>query len=96
MQEEIQLYEAIRQMRALSREGIPFSFVHSTYNMDYVSTNGKRYVKNAILRTAAKDDDVANADFKLFYSDLDLDKKNQNRNCWQHLIMFFNDKKVFI
>jgi len=82
-------------MRKLSREGKTFSFIHSTYNRDYVSTDGIRQVKNAILRPAAKNDDVAHADFKLFYKDMDLDK-NKNRNCWQHLIMYFNDKKIFL
>lgn len=94
--EEIQLYAAIQQMRELTKQGKTFSFVHATYNMDSVSTNGIRQVRHAKLRPAADDDQVPNADFKLFYTDLDLDETDQNRNCWQHLIMWFNDKKIFI
>lgn len=93
MVEEIQLYEAIRQMRELTKLGKTFSFVHSTYDRDRVSTSGIRQVMHAKLRPAPDDEEVANADFKLFYFDEDI---MEPRNCWQHLIMWFNDKKIFI
>jgi hypothetical protein len=91
MVEEIPLYEAIKQMRSLTAAGAHFSFTHATYNRDRRSTEGIRVVKKAILRPAAKGDDIANSDHKLFYFDEEIRKP---RNCWQILIMYFNGKKV--
>ena len=93
MPEEINLYEAIKQMRELSSKDQSFSFAHATYNIDKDETKGIRYVANAHLRSAAKGDDVSNADEKLFYYDEDL---REPRNCWQILIMFFKDKKCVL
>jgi hypothetical protein len=90
VQETIDLFEAIRQMRKLSSEDTPFSLSHSTYNQPEQTSHGMKHIQNCILRTAAKGDDVVNADEKLFYIDLD---NKVNRNCWQPLIMYFNGKK---
>ena len=90
-EQTIDLYEAIRQMRKRSQEGKSFSFVHSTFNRETDTCNGIRYVKSAHLRPAAKGDDLASADLKLFYFDEDLQAP---RVCWQMLIMFFDDKQV--
>jgi len=92
-QETIDLWDAIKEMRKLSHEGITFSFSHATYNRDTMVSNGIRHVQSAILRPAARGDEVKNADFKLFYTDVD---NNENRNCWQVLVMYFNDKKVIL
>jgi len=93
MVETIDLYEAIRQMRKLTQQGQSFSFSHATYNRDRQSSDGIRIVRKAILRPAAKGDDVANADYKLFYLDQEI---NQNRVCWQSLLMYFEGKKVIL
>lgn len=93
MVETIDLYEAIRQMRKLTQQGQSFSFTHATYNRDRQSSDGIRIVQKAILRPAAKGDDVANADYKLFYLDQEI---NQNRVCWQPLLMYFEDKRVIL
>jgi len=89
--EEIKLYDAIAEMRRLTANGETFSMTHATYNRDKRNTNGFRAVRCARLRPAAKDDDVVNADFKLFYFDED---EKLPRVCWQPLIMFFNGKKI--
>jgi hypothetical protein len=91
MVETIDLYEAIRRMRKLTQQGKSFSFTHATYNRDRQSSDGIRIVRKAILRPAAKGDDVANSDFKLFYLDQEI---NLPRVCWQPLLMFFEGKKV--
>ena len=93
MQEDIDLYEAIKQMRMLTSKGASFSFVHSTWDKSRQICNGFRSVSKARLRPAAKCDDLENADYKLFYMDEDL---NEPRICWQMLIMFFNGKKVVL
>ena len=92
-QQTIDTYEAIRQMRKLSSEGKSFSLTHSTYNRDEQSSHGLRHCESAILRPAAKGDDVANADLKLFYYDQD---NRVNRNAWQPLIMYFNGERCIL
>jgi len=89
----IDLYEAISRMRKLSSEGKSFSLTHATYNREEQSSHGLRHCHNAILRPAAKGDDVINADLKLFYIDQD---NRVNRNCWQPLIMYFNGLKCIL
>ena len=93
MEETIDLYQAIAEMRKISAEGNSFSFVHSTLNRETNTSEGIRYVKRAHLRPSAKGDDLVNADTKLFYFDEEIDKP---RVCWQVLIMYFNDKRVIL
>jgi hypothetical protein len=78
-------------MRELTQKNKLFSFRHGTYNRDKNTTDGIRFVEKAQLRPAAKEDDVANADSKLFYRDELL---KENRVCWQPLIIEFNGVKV--
>ena len=92
-EDTISVYDAIQEMRKLSSVDKCFSISHATYNRDQQSSHGIRHCQNAILRPAAKGDDVANADFKLFYYDQD---NRENRVCWQPLIMFFNQKKCIL
>ena len=89
----ITLYDAIAEMRRLSLAEIPFSFSHSTWNQDTQECHGIRHVNKAILRPAGKNDEIKDADLKLFYKDLD---NNEKRNCWQPLLMFFNDKQCIL
>jgi hypothetical protein len=91
MVEQITVYEAIIEMRRITANGGTFNFVHCTYNRDTMHTDGLREAKRAKLRPAAKGDNVANADFKLFYYD---EYFHENRVCWQMLLMYFNGKKV--
>ena len=93
MIDTIDLYEAIKQMRELSSQGKSFSFVHSTYNQDSITTNGIRAVRTAHLRPAAKGEDLVNADLKLYYFDEEL---QEPRNCWQLLLMYFNDQRIIL
>jgi len=92
--EEIDLYAAIAEMRRLTAAGIPFSFSHVYFNRDKRNSDGVRFVRDAKLRPAAKGDDIAFADFKLFYEDLNNVSADKNRNCWQCLIVFFNGKRI--
>jgi hypothetical protein len=91
--ETIPLYQAIVEMRKLTSQGKTFTFIHSTYNSDTKQSQGIRVVRKAKVRAAARKDDLRNADYKLFYYDFDV---NEPRNCWQCLIMFFNNKKILL
>ena len=92
-QETITLYDAIKEMRQLSSADKSFSFSHSTWDQDKQQCNGIRHVNKAILRPAGRNDEIKDADLKLFYKDLD---NLENRNCWQPLLMFFNGKKCIL
>jgi hypothetical protein len=91
MNTTIDLYEAIKQMRGLTARNKFFSFTHATYNRDNNTGTGMRKVEKALLRPAASEDDVVDADSKLFYRDELL---KENRVCWQPLITEFNGVKV--
>jgi hypothetical protein len=92
-EQTILLYDAIALMRKITAEGGMFSFVFTTYNRNTGRTKGITEVKRAKLRPAAKGDDISNADYKLFYWD---DYYQENRNCWQPLIMYFNGTKIVL
>jgi len=91
---KIDLWTAIAKMREMTARGTPFSFAHGTWNIQARESNGVRYVDSALLRPAAKGDDVENADHKLFYKDLNLEPSKANRNCWQVLIVELNGEPV--
>ena len=91
--EEITVYQAIKEMRRLTANGESFSIIHATYNRDTMKCDGMREVKRAKLRPAASKDDVKFADFKLFYFDQYF---QENRVCWQMLLMYFNGKKLIL
>jgi len=87
----ISVYTAIAEMRKLTAQGKPFYFEHFTWDRERRQANGKRTVKRALLRPAAKSDNLKDADHKLFYEDLDIpDPKLARRNCWQILITNLN------
>lgn len=90
-QDEITVYEAIAMMRKFTAEGKMFSFVFASLNRDTGKSQGITHVKRAKLRPAASTDNIKHAGFKLFYWD---DYYQENRVCWQPLIMFFNNTKV--
>jgi hypothetical protein len=98
---KINLWNAIAEMRKLTAQGIPFSFSHATWDRSRNISHGIRQVDRALLRPAAKSDDLSFADQKLFYEDLNIsDPEKAKRNCWQILITSFNGisvtpKKVF-
>ena len=89
--ETIDLYTAIAEMRRITSKDGTFSIVHATYNRDTGQCEGQRFVCKAHLRPQAKADQVINADYKLFYYDVD---EHKPRVCWQMLIMYFNGMKV--
>ncbi|MFZ4463078.1 MAG: hypothetical protein ACOYN5_04485 [Bacteroidales bacterium] len=82
-------------MRKLTAQGIPFSFEHFTWDRDRKQSSGRRIVSRALLRPAARGDQLADADYKLFYEDLNVSNPSErNRNCWQILIVSFNGQPV--
>ena len=91
MQDEITLYNAIREMKRFTALRKPFSFAHASYDRERNAFNGIRQVQGALLRPAGHSDKIAHADHKLFYQETITGK---NRNCWQVLIIEFNGMNV--
>ena len=91
--ETISLYDAIAEMRELSIQKKPFNFVHACYDSSRKVSTGISVVNKASLRKAAKEEDVKNSSFKLFYYDMEL---HEPRVCWQPLLLFFNGKKIVL
>lgn len=91
--ETIDLYKAIAEMRKLTAQKKPFSFSHYTWDDHRQKANGLREVKRALLRPAARGDDLSSADSKLFYMNMETERP---RVCWQPLIAYYMGKKVVL
>ena len=78
-------------MRALSAEGVPFSFSFMSYSEDRQSSNGIVEVGKAKLRARTSKKDNQNADFMENYLDLDT---NEARQFYHPLLMSFNGENL--
>lgn len=89
--EEIDLYEAIARMRAMSKAGREFRFKFRKYNRATRAGGESVTINAAVLRPAARDEDVANASYKLFFVDRE---SGRDLNCWQMLVTEFEGRPV--
>jgi hypothetical protein len=87
------LWDAIDEMRRLSKQGIPFSFVFYTYDRQRQVGGRRRKIYKALLNKQPKESQVRDANHKLFFIDL---KYQQHLACWQILVVEFNDVKLTI
>lgn len=89
----MKLYDAIDEMRRLSREGRPFSFSFMSYNSSKGTSDGVVYVGRA--RTMKREALEFNqyAEIQERYMDLDT---MQPRRFWHPLLMTFNSEKVTV
>lgn len=92
-QQEIQIYDAIREMEILSQKGEDFSFSFVKYNREDRNGGDIAKISRAKLRKKTPDDVIAHSSYKLFYYDLDA---HRPANCWQVLIIEFNGKKCIL
>lgn len=86
MQSGISLFQAIEQMRSMSKLSKPFAFTYMSMNESTGLSEGVKQVNRAVLRKAA----IGNDDY-LQYFDLEA---QQNRQCHQILLMSFNNQNV--
>lgn len=89
----MQLYDAINEMRRLSREGQPFSFSFMSYNSSAGTSDGIVYVRQARTMARERLEFNRNAEQQERYLDLDT---MQPRRFWHPLLMTFNGEKVTI
>ena len=87
----VKLYDAIHEMRRLTREGVPFSFTYMSYNQTKGTSDGIIHVRSAKLRKRESREFNRNAEDQEAYLNLDT---NEPRRFWHPLLMEFNGEKV--
>lgn len=85
------LFDAIHEMRRLSKEGKPFSFSFMSCNLSKGSSDGIVEVRRAKLISRESKAYHVNADFVERYMDLDT---KEPRHFYQILLMTFNGQTV--
>lgn len=85
------VYEAIRQMRELSRRRVPFSFSFMSYSIARRESTGIVTVRHARLARQNRKERNRYADYMLRYTDLDT---MQEAACWQPLLLSFNGQEL--
>jgi len=85
------VYEAIRQMRAKSEQGETFSFAFMSYSYERGKSDGIVKVENARLRKQSTKDKNRFADFMLNYYNLDT---MENGSCWQMLLLEYEGQEL--
>jgi hypothetical protein len=81
------VFEAITEMRRISKTDGEFSFSFMTYSRDKRHSSGVRYVSRARLNKQSREGEKELSDYMLNYVDLDT---GLYRNCYQPLLMTFN------
>lgn len=89
----VRLYDAINEMRRLSREGVPFSFSFMSYNSSQGTSDGVVYVRRARTMSRESLEFNQNAEMQERYMDLDT---MQPRRFWHPLLMTLNGEKVTV
>lgn len=87
------VFEAITEMRRLSREGGSFSFSFMSYNPTKGTSDGVVYVRRGVLRKRESEDYNRNAELIEAYTDLET---GEPRRFYQPLLMTFNGQKLIL
>lgn len=90
---QIDLYRAIEEMKEISARGGTFSLRFRKWNRDTRKGGDMANIARARIRPKASDERVANASYKLFFTDTDTGRA---LNCWQCLIMEFNGLRTVL
>jgi hypothetical protein len=91
MKHEIDIWQAIHEMRKLSSEKKEFAMVFMSYDESRQKSNGVIRVDRARLRPATSVDQNRNAEYMLNFLDIE---QNLPRQCWQICLMEFNGLKI--
>ncbi|ANW96743.1 hypothetical protein AXE80_10855 [Wenyingzhuangia fucanilytica] len=84
----IQRGEAIRQMKLLTKQGVPFSFSFFSYDETRGISRGEIKVPAALIRSKSQTNSVL-----LEYVDV---VQQQNKKCYECLLMTFEGKNIYI
>lgn len=85
------VFDAIKEMRRLTKEGIPFSFSFMSFNSSRGTSEGVVHVNRARLRKRERAEHHLYADMVEAYLDLDT---MEPRRFYQPLLMTFNGQKL--
>lgn len=85
------VFEAIREMRELSKKGVPFSFTFASYSMTKNSSDGNIHVEKGILRRRDSDANNQYADCQESYTNL---VTGEPRRFWQCCLLVFNGQTL--
>lgn len=80
-------------MRQISASGGHFSMVYMSYSKSTGTTEGRKRVDRARLRSSETKASNSYSDHMLSYVDTDT---GEARRFWQYALMFFNGKRVFL
>jgi hypothetical protein len=89
----INLYEAIDEMRRISRAGGTFQMKFRKWDRQRRKGGDIANVAAARVRPKATDEKVAHSSHKLYFTDTD---SGLARVCWQPLIMEFNGRPTIL
>lgn len=89
----MRLFDAIKEMRRLSKDNIPFSFSFMSYNSSKDSSEGVVFVRQGRLR--ARESTKFNSQAEGMESYIDLERM-EVRQFHQPLLMTFNGEKVTV
>jgi len=89
----IQVYDAIREMERISKDGGCFSFSFYKYNRETRSGGDLARIARARLRKKTPDTKIEHSSYKLFFMDMD---SGRPLNCWQMLIVEFEGRRCIL
>ncbi len=87
----MEIFEAIRHMRELSRRNASFSFSFMSYNSTSGRSDGVVEVRHARLRARAQEAHHRHAEIVEEYINIDT---GEPRHFYQPLLMSFNGEKI--
>lgn len=85
------VYEAIAEMRRMTKAGKSFSFSFMTFSHTRQKSHGVSEVRKARLAPQDPDNKHVYKDFMLQFLDLDT---NETKQCYQPLLMEFEGQKL--
>ncbi len=85
------VYEAIRQMKAKSERGETFSMSFLSYSYDRGKSNGVAKVEHAKLRKKSTSETNRYTDYMLNYIDMDTLEYGM---CWEILLLEFDGHEL--
>ncbi len=87
----MEVYEAIEQMRTLSRQGKTFAFAYMSYSIARRASQGIISVRRARLTKQNRRERNRYTGHMLSYTDLDTGERH---SCWQPLLLEFNGQEL--
>lgn len=93
MGQKIDLFQAIEEMKRISRAGGTFSIKFRKWNRQTREGGDVVSILSARIRPKASDEEIAYSSYKLFFTDTET---GLARVCWQPLIIEFNGYRTVL